>query len=164
MTAVLLAPVSTIAARRPRASFGKFLTGAGLGFGAGVLLNSIIGGNSAGGTIGSGIGGLGGAALGAALIPVLGPAGPLVGGRYRATRRLDPVIHEYREMSHPNWLRPQTTAASTKASIARCSSDTALATWVPCPAAGALCARNRDAVRVVYSIRCNIGSFQTTSP
>lgn len=44
-----------------------FLGGAGLGFGAGSLLNSLLGGSQVGGTVGSGIGSLAGAGL--SLIP-----------------------------------------------------------------------------------------------
>ncbi|MGF1628300.1 MAG: phage tail length tape measure family protein [Kiloniellaceae bacterium] len=61
-------------------SLGNFLGGAGLGFGAGSLINSLIGGNAVGGTIGSGIGGLAGAGIGS-IIPGVGTLlGGLIGG------------------------------------------------------------------------------------
>jgi len=55
---------------------GQFLGGAGLGFGAGTLLNSALGGKSTGGTVGSGVGSLAGAAIGS----IFGPVGTLLGG------------------------------------------------------------------------------------
>ncbi|GAB4373847.1 MAG: hypothetical protein Kow00114_36040 [Kiloniellaceae bacterium] len=61
-------------------SLGGVLQGAGLGFGAGSLLNGLIGGNAVGGTIGSGVGALAGAALGS-IIPGVGTLlGGLLGG------------------------------------------------------------------------------------
>jgi len=57
-------------------TFGQFLGGAGLGFGAGTLFNSLIGGKSTGGTVGSGVGSLAGAAIGS----IFGPVGTLLGG------------------------------------------------------------------------------------
>ena len=61
-------------------TFSQFLGGAGLGFGAGALLNSFVGGNTTGGLIGSGVGGLAGAAIGS-LIPGVGTVlGGLIGG------------------------------------------------------------------------------------
>lgn len=52
------------------------LTGIGAGFGAGVTLNSLLGGNKLTGTIGSGVGSLAGTAIGS----LFGPAGALAGG------------------------------------------------------------------------------------
>jgi len=61
-------------------TFGSFLTGAGAGFGGGMLLNSLLGGNTFGGTVGSGIGSLAGAAIGS-IIPGIGTLiGGLLGG------------------------------------------------------------------------------------
>ena len=61
-------------------SLGSLLGGAGLGFGAGSLLNGLIGGNKLGGTAGSGVGGLAGAAIGS-IIPGVGTIiGGLLGG------------------------------------------------------------------------------------
>ncbi|HEY4136497.1 MAG TPA: hypothetical protein VGO34_14930 [Alphaproteobacteria bacterium] len=62
------------------ATLSSFLGGAGLGFGAGTLLNSLVGGKSTGGTIGSGAGALAGAAIGS-IIPGVGTIlGGLIGG------------------------------------------------------------------------------------
>ncbi|WP_422366415.1 hypothetical protein [Pelagibius sp.] len=62
-------------------TFSSFLGGAGLGFGAGSLLNSLVGGNPVGGTIGSAAGGLAGAAIGSAILPGIGTVlGGLLGG------------------------------------------------------------------------------------
>ncbi|MFC5353561.1 phage tail length tape measure family protein [Azospirillum himalayense] len=62
------------------ASLSQFLGGAGLGFGAGSLLNSLVGGNAVGGTVGSGVGGLAGAAIGS-IVPGVGTLlGGLIGG------------------------------------------------------------------------------------
>lgn len=62
------------------ASLSQFLGGAGLGMGAGALLNSLVGGNAVGGTIGSGLGGAAGAAIGS-IIPGVGTLiGGLIGG------------------------------------------------------------------------------------
>jgi hypothetical protein len=61
-------------------TFSGFLGGAGLGFGAGSLLNSLIGGNTLGGTVGSGFGSLAGAAIGS-IVPGIGTLiGGLLGG------------------------------------------------------------------------------------
>ena len=61
-------------------SIGSLLGGAGLGFGAGSLLNGLVGGNKLGGTAGSGVGGLAGAAIGS-IIPGVGTLiGGLLGG------------------------------------------------------------------------------------
>ncbi|NKC30206.1 hypothetical protein [Falsiroseomonas selenitidurans] len=60
------------------ASLSSVLGGAGLGFGAGTLLNSVLGGNSAGGMVGSGAGALAGSL--AAAGGFLGPLGVLGGG------------------------------------------------------------------------------------
>jgi hypothetical protein len=61
-------------------TFTGFLGGAGLGFGAGSLLNSLIGGNTLGGTVGSGLGSLAGAAIGS-IVPGIGTLiGGLLGG------------------------------------------------------------------------------------
>lgn len=60
---------------RPARRGGMFAVGAGLG--AGVLLNSLLGGNKLYGTVGSGVGSLTGAAIGSALFPGVGT---LVGG------------------------------------------------------------------------------------
>jgi hypothetical protein len=61
-------------------TFSGFLGGAGLGFGAGSLLNSLIGGNTLGGTVGSGLGSLAGAAIGS-IVPGIGTLiGGLLGG------------------------------------------------------------------------------------
>ncbi len=61
-------------------TFGQFLGAAGLGFGAGTLINSLFGGNPLGGTIGSGIGSLGGAVFGS-IFPGIGTLlGGLIGG------------------------------------------------------------------------------------
>lgn len=63
-------------------SLGGFLGAAGLGFGAGTFLNSVIGGNQMGGMVGSGLGSAAGALLaGAGLLGPLGPiAAALIGG------------------------------------------------------------------------------------
>ncbi len=62
-------------------TFSSFLGGAGLGFGAGSLLNSLVGGNPVGGTIGSGVGAAAGAAIGSAILPGVGTIlGGLIGG------------------------------------------------------------------------------------
>ncbi len=59
---------------------GSALGGAGLGFGAGTLLNGLVGGNSANGEIGSGVGAAAGAAIGS-IIPGVGTIiGGLLGG------------------------------------------------------------------------------------
>jgi tape measure domain-containing protein len=61
------------------ATFGQLLGGAGAGFGAGMMLNSLLGGNQTSGMIGSGLGSGLGALLGS-LTP-LGPlGGALIGG------------------------------------------------------------------------------------
>lgn len=66
----------------PGISLGSFLGAAGLGFGAGTFLNSMIGGNQLGGMVGSGLGSAAGALLaGAGLLGPLGPiAAALIGG------------------------------------------------------------------------------------
>jgi len=63
-------------------TLGGFLGAAGLGFGAGTFLNSMIGGNQTGGMVGSGLGSAAGALLaGAGLLGPLGPiAAALIGG------------------------------------------------------------------------------------
>lgn len=62
------------------ASFGQLLGGAGLGFGAGTLLNSLVGGKAQGGMIGSGAGAAAGAIIGS-IIPGIGTIlGGLIGG------------------------------------------------------------------------------------
>ncbi len=66
-------------------TLGSVLGGATAGFGAGSLLNTLVGGNRLGGTVGSGLGGLGGslggAVLGTTLFPGIGTlAGALIGG------------------------------------------------------------------------------------
>lgn len=59
---------------------GGILGGAGLGFGAGSLLNTLARGNSTGGTVGSAAGGLAGAAIGS-IVPGVGTVlGGLIGG------------------------------------------------------------------------------------
>jgi hypothetical protein len=61
-------------------SSGQFLQGGMMGFGAGTLLNSLIGGNSTNGMIGSGVGSLAGAAIGS-IVPGIGTVvGGLIGG------------------------------------------------------------------------------------
>ena len=57
-------------------TFGQFLGGAGLGFGAGTLLGSIFGMSGTGNTIGSGAGSLAGALIGS--LPAIGM--PIIGG------------------------------------------------------------------------------------
>ena len=62
------------------ASFSSFLSGAGAGFGAGTLLNSILGGNALTGTVGSGAGSIAGAVIGS-IVPGIGTLiGGLIGG------------------------------------------------------------------------------------
>lgn len=62
------------------ASLSGILGGAGLGFGAGTLLNSLVGGNQLGGTIGAGAGALAGAIIGS-IVPGIGTIiGGLIGG------------------------------------------------------------------------------------
>jgi len=63
-------------------TIGSFLGAAGLGFGAGNFLNSMLGGNQTGGMVGSGLGSAAGALLaGAGLLGPLGPIGAaLIGG------------------------------------------------------------------------------------
>lgn len=63
-------------------TLGGFLGAAGLGFGAGTFLNSMIGGNQMGGMVGSGLGSAAGALLaGAGMLGPLGPiAAALIGG------------------------------------------------------------------------------------
>ncbi len=79
-------------------SFSSVLGGAGLGFGAGTMLNSLVGGKSTGGLIGAGIGGVGGAILGS-MIPVIGTylggaigggLGGLIGGLFGAGKSVGP--------------------------------------------------------------------------
>ncbi|ONG56966.1 hypothetical protein BKE38_05065 [Pseudoroseomonas deserti] len=70
-------PAAVAAAGASSLSLGSLLGGAGLGFGAGTLLNTLVGGKSTGGMIGAGAGGLAGAGLGFLLG---GPAGVLLGG------------------------------------------------------------------------------------
>lgn len=61
-------------------SLGSLLGGAGLGFGAGSLLNGLVGGNKTTGTLGSGVGAAAGAAIGS-IIPGVGTLiGGLLGG------------------------------------------------------------------------------------
>ena len=55
-------------------TFSQFLGGAGAGFGAGMLINSLFGGSQTGGMIGSGIGSVGGALIGSLF------GGPMIGG------------------------------------------------------------------------------------
>ena len=62
----------------PGITFGGLLGGAGAGIGAGMFLNSMLGGNQTGGTVGSGFGAIGGALLAGA--GLLGPLGPLAAG------------------------------------------------------------------------------------
>lgn len=66
----------------PGISLGSFLGAAGLGFGAGTFLNSMLGGNQMGGMAGSGLGSAAGALLaGAGMLGPLGPvAAALIGG------------------------------------------------------------------------------------
>jgi len=62
------------------ATFGQLLGGAGAGFGAGMLLNSLLGGNQTSGMIGSGGGALAGALIGS-IVPGIGTLiGGLIGG------------------------------------------------------------------------------------
>lgn len=61
-------------------TLGGLLGPAALGFGAGTLLNSFLGGKTTGGTVGSGVGALGGAALGSLAGPFGTIAGALLGG------------------------------------------------------------------------------------
>ena len=62
------------------ATFGSVLSGAGAGFGAGTLLNSILGGNALTGTVGSGAGSIAGAVIGS-IVPGIGTLiGGIVGG------------------------------------------------------------------------------------
>ena len=63
-------------------TLGGFLGAAGLGFGAGTFLNSMLGGNQTGGMVGSGLGSAAGALLaGAGMLGPLGPiAAALIGG------------------------------------------------------------------------------------
>jgi len=62
-------------------TLGQFAGGVGLGFGAGNLLNSVLGGNATQGMIGSGVGALGGALAGTFLFPGVGTIlGGLLGG------------------------------------------------------------------------------------
>ncbi len=69
-----------LATAGPAATVGTVLGGAGLGFGAGTLVNSLARGNSQNGTIGSAGGALAGAAIGS-IIPGVGTViGGLVGG------------------------------------------------------------------------------------
>ncbi len=60
-------------------TLGEFAGGVGAGFGAGALLNTLVGGNKLGGTAGSGFGSLAGSAIGL-------PAGPPM-GRSASSRR-----------------------------------------------------------------------------
>ena len=61
-------------------TIGGLLGGAGLGFGAGMLTNTMLGGNATGGMVGSGGGALAGAVIGS-IIPGIGTAlGGLLGG------------------------------------------------------------------------------------
>lgn len=61
-------------------TLGQAFTGIGAGFGAGSLLNSLLGGDPLMGSIGSGIGSLAGTLLPAALGFSLGPFGGILGG------------------------------------------------------------------------------------
>jgi hypothetical protein len=62
------------------ATFGSLLGGAGAGFGAGMFLNSLLGGNQTSGMIGSGGGALAGAVIGS-IVPGIGTLlGGLLGG------------------------------------------------------------------------------------
>lgn len=62
------------------AALSSVLGGVGLGFGAGTLTNSLLGGNELGGTIGSGVGATAGATIGS-IIPGIGTViGGLIGG------------------------------------------------------------------------------------
>ncbi|WP_338928387.1 transglycosylase SLT domain-containing protein [Roseomonas mucosa] len=73
-------PSAVSAAGYSTTSIGSLLGGAGLGFGAGSLLNTLARGNSTGGTVGSAAGGLAGAAIGS-IVPGVGTVlGGLIGG------------------------------------------------------------------------------------
>jgi hypothetical protein len=67
-------------------TLGGLLGPAGLGFGAGELANSLLGGKTTGGTIGSGVGSLAGAAIGS-IVPGVGTLlGALFGGAIGRTK------------------------------------------------------------------------------
>lgn len=73
-------PSAVSAAGYSATSIGSLLGGAGLGFGAGSVLNTLARGNSTGGTVGSAAGGLAGAAIGS-IVPGVGTVlGGLIGG------------------------------------------------------------------------------------
>jgi hypothetical protein len=83
LPAGMLGPVLPATALGPMgmgATLGSVLGGAGLGFGAGTLLNSLVGGKSQGGMVGSGTGALAGALIGS-IVPGIGTLiGGLIGG------------------------------------------------------------------------------------
>ena len=73
-------PSAVSAAGYSTTSIGSLLGGAGLGFGAGSVLNTLARGNSTGGMVGSAAGGLAGAAIGS-IVPGVGTVlGGLIGG------------------------------------------------------------------------------------
>ncbi|MFK4047231.1 hypothetical protein ACI2KH_19940 [Roseomonas mucosa] len=73
-------PSAVSAAGYSATGIGSLLGGAGLGFGAGSVLNTLARGNSTGGTVGSAAGGLAGAAIGS-IVPGVGTGlGGLIGG------------------------------------------------------------------------------------
>ena len=73
-------PSAVSAAGYSATGIGSLLGGAGLGFGAGSVLNTLARGNSTGGTVGSAAGGLAGAAIGS-IVPGVGTVlGGLIGG------------------------------------------------------------------------------------
>lgn len=73
-------PSAVSAAGYSATGIGSLLGGAGLGFGAGSVLNTLARGNSTGGMVGSAAGGLAGAAIGS-IVPGVGTVlGGLIGG------------------------------------------------------------------------------------
>ena len=61
-------------------TFSSFLGGAGAGFGTGMFVNSLLGGNETGGTVGSGVGSIAGSLIGS-IIPGVGTViGGMIGG------------------------------------------------------------------------------------